>query len=88
MKFSNERKLRGPQLKRIVVTSSVAAVNPFEAEGVLDESSWNEFSVNEARSKGRAAAQADKYMASKALAEKGSYISSISAILYQILINF
>ena len=58
-------------MKRVVITSSVAAVT-VQDEGLFDETSWNESSPKEIREKGRAASVVDKYCASKALAEKGT----------------
>ena len=61
----------GPQLKRIVVTSSCAAVANPEDRGELDERTWNESNIREIEEKGREASQVGKYRASKSLAEKG-----------------
>ncbi|THH09441.1 hypothetical protein EW145_g2001 [Phellinidium pouzarii] len=71
-------KYAGPQLKRIVVTSSGTAVyepgaTDAKSTGVLNESSWNESSVTEVREKGRAASQWAKYCASKTLAERAAW---------------
>lgn len=60
----------GPQLRRIVVTSSCATVFSPSTHGEVDESCWNEESVDEVNKKGRLAGQMDKYRASKVLAEK------------------
>lgn len=64
-------KFAGPQLKRVVVTSSAAAILDMTATGVLDESHWNEASIIDVREKGSASTQ--KYFASKTLAEKAAW---------------
>lgn len=66
----------GNQLKRIVVTSSGAAITDSTASGVLDESNWNESDIKEINEKGKAASQLAKYRASKSLAEKGALLPS------------
>ncbi|KAH8109989.1 NAD-binding protein [Phellopilus nigrolimitatus] len=63
----------GPQLQRIAVLSSGAAVAGSSDRGELDERTWNEESVAEVRERGRAASQSAKYRASKALAEKAAW---------------
>ncbi|EJD07759.1 D-lactaldehyde dehydrogenase [Fomitiporia mediterranea MF3/22] len=63
----------GPQLKRVVVTSSVAAVHNPDAEGLQDESNWNEGSIANVREKGKDASLVDMYCASKSLAEKAAF---------------
>ncbi|KAJ7737805.1 D-lactaldehyde dehydrogenase [Mycena maculata] len=55
----------GTSVKRIVVTSSSAAV--------LSELNWNDEDVKEVEEKGRAAGPAVKYCASKTLAEKAAW---------------
>lgn len=62
---------RGPQLKRIMITSSGAAMLNAAGEGVANESSWNEDSVKAVREKGQDALPFHKYSASKLFAEKG-----------------
>ena len=62
----------GPQLKRIAITSSCAAVSNPDSTGLLDERSFNEGNIIEIREKGRDATQVGKYRASKSLAEKGN----------------
>lgn len=64
----------GDSVKRIIATSSTAAVfhmmtPPFE----FTENDWNEPAVEEARTKGRDAAAAPKYWASKTLAERAAW---------------
>ena len=64
----------GTNVKRVVITSSVAAV--LETQGtprVFTEADWNEGSVVEVREKGVHASQAGKYRASKTLAEKAAW---------------
>ncbi|THH07729.1 hypothetical protein EW145_g3174 [Phellinidium pouzarii] len=60
----------GPQLKRVVVTSSISAIMSPESNGVLTEKNWNDSSITQVRELGRAADQGAKYRASKSLAEK------------------
>ncbi|KAI5117773.1 hypothetical protein M0805_003592 [Coniferiporia weirii] len=71
--LESARKYAGPQLKRIAVTSSCAAVSNPTDTGVLDERNWNEANIVEVREKGRAASQAGKYRASKTLAERAAW---------------
>jgi len=64
----------GSSVKRVVVTSSVAAV--LEAKStprVFTETDWNDESVVEVREKGVHASQAGKYRASKTLAERAAW---------------
>ncbi|RXW15439.1 hypothetical protein EST38_g10412 [Candolleomyces aberdarensis] len=60
-----------PAIKRIVITSSCAAVmtNTPEAR-TFSEADWNELSIKETREQGRQALPMTKYRASKTLAEK------------------
>jgi nucleoside-diphosphate-sugar epimerase len=63
-----------PQVKRIVITSSNAAIlpgPPGPETRVLDESVWNEGSPKAVKENGRDASASDKYKASKTLAEQG-----------------
>ncbi|KAJ7064076.1 D-lactaldehyde dehydrogenase [Mycena amicta] len=63
-----------PTVKRIVVTSSVAAVlNVSDKPQTLNESNWNEQAVQEVEEKGRDASAASKYRASKMLAERAAW---------------
>lgn len=80
MNYSLTVVCRGPQLKRVVVTSSVVAISDMTDNGVLDESHWNERSIAEVHEKGRASTQ--KYLASKSLAEKGE----LEDVLYLVII--
>ncbi|EJD38359.1 NAD(P)-binding protein [Auricularia subglabra TFB-10046 SS5] len=58
-------------IKRIVVTASMASVmEPHPAPYIYSEKDWNETSVKEVETKGKDAADIDKYRASKMLAEK------------------
>ncbi|KAI0827010.1 NAD-P-binding protein [Trametes gibbosa] len=64
----------GTAVKRIVVTSSCAAVLTVgTTPRVYSEENWNEGSVNEVREQGRAATQPAKYRASKTLAERAAW---------------
>ncbi|KAI0827009.1 D-lactaldehyde dehydrogenase [Trametes gibbosa] len=64
-------------VKRVVITSSVAAIaNPLapgEAPRMLNEEDWNQVSVKEVEAKGRAAPSMHKYRASKVLAERTAW---------------
>jgi len=64
-----------PQVKRIVVTSSTAAVMDTDSKfpGTFSEKDWNVSSGERIKEKGRSAPQADKYRASKALAERAAW---------------
>ncbi|PAV17628.1 D-lactaldehyde dehydrogenase [Pyrrhoderma noxium] len=66
-------KFGGPQLKRIAITSSCAAVSNHNSTGLLDESSFNEGNIIEIREKGRDAIQVRKYRISKSLVEKTTW---------------
>ncbi|KAJ2922034.1 hypothetical protein H1R20_g15066, partial [Candolleomyces eurysporus] len=60
-----------PAIKRIVITSSCAAVITVTPEvRTFSEADWNELSINETREQGRQAPPMTKYRASKTLAEK------------------
>ncbi|KAH9918743.1 NAD(P)-binding protein [Epithele typhae] len=65
----------GPRLQRVVVTSSCAAVlTPGDASGrAFAEADWNEASVRAVEAAGRAAPPAEKYRASKTLAERAAW---------------
>ena len=64
----------GPNVKRIIVLSSTAAVVGAPPAGAtLDETSWNDVSPKAVEEKGRDAAQGDKYRASKTLAERAAW---------------
>lgn len=59
-------------LNRIVFTSSAAAIfKPATQPTILNETDWNDLSVEESEKLGKAAHPQDKYRASKVLAEKG-----------------
>jgi len=61
-------------LKRVVVTSSCAAIFEDEPDPrTYDENHWNEKSIKQVEELGRNAPNAAKYQASKTLAEKGVY---------------
>lgn len=64
----------GTKVKRIVVTSSIAAVlNTLPHPAVFDETSWNDSAVEECKTKGKDAAPVAKYRASKTLAERAGW---------------
>ncbi|KAJ7731808.1 NAD-P-binding protein [Mycena maculata] len=64
----------GTSVKRVVVTSSTAAViNSSPEPQVLSELNWNDHDVKEVEEKGRAAAPGVKYRASKSLAERAAW---------------
>ncbi|TFY67709.1 hypothetical protein EVJ58_g1460 [Rhodofomes roseus] len=64
----------GSSVKRVVVTSSVAAVLQVQSTPrVFTEEDWNDASVVEVREKGAGASQAGKYRASKTLAERAAW---------------
>jgi len=68
-------KQHGTSVKRIVITSSVAAViePKDEVPAIYTEVDWNNFSVQEVKSKGANAEQMIKYRASKVLAERAAW---------------
>lgn len=51
-----------------MVTSSIAALG-----AGLDESAWNQFSIDEVTQKGAAASPMDKYCATKTLADRAAW---------------
>jgi len=64
----------GTSVKRVVITSSIAAVqHPQEAPVPFTEDDWNDAAVLEVRAKGRAAEGFLKYCASKTLAEHAAW---------------
>ncbi|KAI0076359.1 NAD-P-binding protein [Panus rudis PR-1116 ss-1] len=65
----------GKNVKRVVVTSSVAAVFTvgLPEERTFSEKDWNERSIKEVEEKGKQANAGDKYCASKTLAEKAAW---------------
>ena len=64
----------GTSVKRVVITSSCAAVlTPTTEPRVFSEANWNEASIQEVKEKGRDAAGPAKYRASKTLAEKAAW---------------
>ncbi|KAI0367230.1 NAD-P-binding protein [Pilatotrama ljubarskyi] len=64
----------GTSVKRVVITSSCAAVlTPSSEPHVFSEADWNEASIKEVQEKGRDAAGAAKYRASKTLAERAAW---------------
>lgn len=64
----------GNDVKRVVLTSSCTAIATSTGEaGVRDETDWNEWSVEEVRTKGRDAHPLDKYRASKTLSERAAW---------------
>jgi len=61
-------------VRRIVVTSSCAAVQSFLPEPKrFSEVDWNEQAIEEVKKKGKDSSQIDKYFASKTLAEKAAW---------------
>ncbi|PSR87356.1 hypothetical protein PHLCEN_2v5173 [Hermanssonia centrifuga] len=64
----------GTTVKRIVVTSSTAAViSPDPNPRVFSEDDWNDPAIKEVEEKGRDASAASKYRASKTLAERAAW---------------
>ena len=64
----------GSSVRRIVITSSCASVlTPSPEPRVFSEEDWNTTSPKEVQEKGKEATQADKYRASKTLAEKAAW---------------
>ncbi|KAH9918737.1 NAD(P)-binding protein [Epithele typhae] len=63
----------GPSVKRVIVLSSTAAVLGPYSGTPLDESHWNQDSIDEVKAKGRDAANHMKYRASKTLAERAAW---------------
>ncbi|KAJ7033273.1 D-lactaldehyde dehydrogenase [Mycena alexandri] len=64
----------GTSVKRVVVTSSCAAVlNVSTTPQLLSELDWNNQAVQEVEEKGRAASAASKYRTSKVLAERAAW---------------
>jgi len=63
-----------PSIKRIVITSSTAAVlHPNVGPKIYTEADWNEGSIKTVEALGVEAPQMEKYRASKALAEKAAW---------------
>ena len=65
--------LQRPNVKRIVISSSLASVNQFSdpPETFYDDRSWNEESLRVVEELGDKANPRDMYCASKTLAERG-----------------
>ncbi|KAL7416415.1 putative dihydrokaempferol 4-reductase [Mrakia frigida] len=65
----------GKDVKRVVITSSVASIENLDKKGpyTWTEADWNTFSEKEINEKGREASGADKYYASKTLAERAAW---------------
>ncbi|KAI0077590.1 NAD(P)-binding protein [Panus rudis PR-1116 ss-1] len=65
----------GTDVKRVVILSSCAAVIDSSKPGptTFSEADWNDYSINEVETKGRDATPADKYRASKTLAERAAW---------------
>ncbi|KAJ6531438.1 hypothetical protein DFH09DRAFT_1183626 [Mycena vulgaris] len=64
----------GKSVKRVVVTSSCAAVMNISSEPqVLSELDWNDQAVKEVAEQGRAASAGSKYRTSKTLAERAAW---------------
>ena len=65
---------RGESVKRIIFTSSTAAILTSQPQfRVFNDDDWNESSIREVEQKGRAAAPIDKYRASKVHAERAAW---------------
>ncbi|SCZ94692.1 BZ3500_MvSof-1268-A1-R1_Chr12-3g04049 [Microbotryum saponariae] len=63
-----------PKIKRVVITSSFAAVtNPYDPVYTFTEEDWNEFSPKELEKKGKDCDPFHSYRASKTLAEKAAW---------------
>ena len=63
-----------PSVKRIVITSSCAAVlTPAPDPRTFSEENWNEASIVEVKEKGKDATAIAKYRASKTLAERAAW---------------
>jgi nucleoside-diphosphate-sugar epimerase len=68
-------------IKRVVVTSSVAAVlNNKDAPYSYTESDWNEWATPECKEKGKEASGAAKYLSSKTEAEKAAWAECKDAL--------
>lgn len=68
LKFANDT------VKRVVITSSTAAVfYPVTEARVFDETDWNEASIREVETLGAGAAPSAMYRASKTLAERAAW---------------
>lgn len=64
----------GTSVNRIVVTSSCASIfEDLPEPKTFSEADWNEFAIREVETKGADAPIADKYCASKALAERAAW---------------
>ena len=64
----------GAQVKRFLLTSSVAAVMELLPEApVFTEENWNEQSIRNCKEQGKDAQQHDKYLASKTLSERAAW---------------
>ncbi|KZV76077.1 NAD-P-binding protein [Peniophora sp. CONT] len=63
----------GTSVRRVVITSSVAAILNPPNGGALDETSWNVNHPKEVEAKGADASGSAKYCASKALAERSAW---------------
>ncbi|THU93557.1 D-lactaldehyde dehydrogenase [Dendrothele bispora CBS 962.96] len=64
----------GDRLKRIVITSSCAAVTSYSDRPItINEKNWNDASVKDCEEKGRDASGLAKYSASKTFAEKAGW---------------
>lgn len=64
----------GKSVKRVVVLSSCAAViDPSSGPSTFNEDNWNQGSIDAVEKEGRNAPNAEKYRASKTLAEKAAW---------------
>ena len=61
-------------VKRVVITASCASILEYgPTPRVFSEKDWNERAIREVNEKGKAAANGDKYCASKTLAERAAW---------------
>ena len=66
--------MRAENVKRVVITSTTGAVTRLGLDKpIFDESDWNQESVLEIESQGKAAHPRDSYGASKTLAERAAW---------------
>ncbi|KAF9258739.1 D-lactaldehyde dehydrogenase [Marasmius fiardii PR-910] len=78
----------GEKVKRVVITSSAAAIiKPGGENNTYDESDWNDVSVKETEELGRKAPGLTKYRASKTLAERAvwAFASANSSLPFDIV---
>ncbi|KAL0062381.1 hypothetical protein AAF712_010727 [Marasmius tenuissimus] len=79
----------GDKVKRVVITSSCAAVGlPMDKPMVFDENDWNDIAIRETQELGRKAPGVNKYRASKTLAEKAvwAFVSENSGLAWDVVV--